>query len=105
MLEDFILVDLGYVDMLYYNEIIDVVRYLFLLIGDINRLAFNYTSIVNVIFCNVKFLVEENEILKIMRRLLTEDCSMSKFFVIFIEKSYLDLFLKRDLVYLSFDVE
>lgn len=105
MLEDFILVDLGYVDMLYYNEIIDVVRYLFLLIGDINRLAFNYTSIFNVIFCNVKFLVEENEILKIMRRLLTEDCSMSKFFVIFIDKSYLDLFLKRDLVYLSFDVE
>lgn len=105
MLEDFILVDLGYVDMLYYNEIIDVVRYLFLLIGDINRLAFYYTSIFNVIFCNVIFLVEENEILKIMRRLLTEDCSMSKFFLIFIEKSYLDLFLKRDLVYLSFDVE
>lgn len=105
MLEDFILVDLGYVDTLYYNEIIDVVRYLFLLIGDINRLAFNYMSIFNVIFCNVKFLVEENEIMKIMRRLLTEDCSMSKFFVIFIDKSYLDLFLKRDLVYLSFDVE
>lgn len=105
MLEDPILVDLGYADMLYYNEIIDVARHLFLSIGDINRSALNHTPTFNVIFCNVKPSVEENEILKTMRRLLTEDCSMSKLPVTLTEKSYLDLFPKRDLVYLSPDAE
>lgn len=105
MLEDPILVDLGYADTLYYNEIIDVARHLFLSIGDINRSALNHTPTFNVIFCNVKPSVEENEILKTLRRLLTEDCSMSKLPVTLTDKSYLDLFPKRDLVYLSPDAE
>lgn len=105
MLEDPILVDLSYADTLYYNEIVDVARHLFLSIGDINRSALNHMPTLNVIFCNVKPSVEENEILKALRRLLAEDYNLSKLPMTLTEKSYLDLFPKRDLVYLSPDAE
>lgn len=105
MLEDPILVDLSYADSLYYNEIMKMAKHLFISIGDIHRSALDHKPTFNVIVCNVKPSVEENEILKVLRRILVEDDSMSKLPMTLTEKSYLDLFPKRDLVYISPDAK
>ncbi|XP_062593376.1 tRNA methyltransferase 10 homolog B-like [Saccostrea cucullata] len=108
MLEDPILIDLGFADSLVYSEIVHVARQLFSLVECINRSAFEPTPTLNIMFCNAKPSLEDNEFLKVFRskeycgsRRTLNDLPVS----LITDKSYLDLFPREELVYLSPDAK
>ncbi|XP_061186508.1 tRNA methyltransferase 10 homolog B-like [Saccostrea echinata] len=108
LLEDPILIDLGFADSLVFSEIIQVARQLFSLVECINRSAFEPTPTLNIMFCNAKPSLEDNEFLKVFRS--KEYCGLDRTLKdlpvsAITEKSYLELFPREDLVYLSPDAK
>lgn len=104
MLEDPIFMDLGFADKLDYDEIEDVVNQLMITFGLIRESAISTESTLNIIFCNATPSPEENPII---RRLMKNvpDLTVGDLLVTVTEKSYLDLYPKKDLVYLSPDAK
>lgn len=101
--EDPIVVDFGHTDSLYYHEIRDVALQFIHLFGLARMSAFERTPTLNLIFCNVKKPWEENQIFQILKSRNHKFEDIAKGPVTITEKSYLDLFPKKDLVYLSPD--
>ena len=105
MLEEPILVDLGFASSMFYNEITDVARHLVQTLGSVNKSAFEPWPTLRVIFCNAKPSIEQNEIIKVFRRLTVGENSFDKLPVTITESSYLDLYKARELVYLTQDAD
>lgn len=105
MLEEPILIDLGFASSMFYNEITDVARHLVQTLGSVNKSAFEPWPTLRVIFCNAKPSIEENEIIKVFRRLTVGENSFDKLPVTISESSYLDLYKARELVYLTQDAD
>ncbi|XP_062593347.1 tRNA methyltransferase 10 homolog B-like isoform X2 [Saccostrea cucullata] len=105
MLEDPILIDLGLTDKLVYKEILAVAGQIQSLVAAINASVYEPSPTLNVILCNVKPSVEENEVIKILRmRHLGRNARLEDLpFSLVTEKSYLELFPREDLVYLTED--
>ncbi|XP_061187569.1 tRNA methyltransferase 10 homolog C-like [Saccostrea echinata] len=105
MLEDPILIDLGLTESLVYTEILEVANKIQLLVASINASAFEVSPTLNIILCNVKPSLEENEVLKILRmKYMAKNARLEDLpFSLVTEKSYLELFPREDLTYLSGD--
>lgn len=106
ILEDPILIDLGFADALTYSEISLVVKQLYDLAGYINASALDPTPTLNVIFCNAKPSVQENKFLGLLQSRFEKNLEEgldSMPVSLITEKSYLELFPRDDLVYLTPD--
>lgn len=103
LFEDPIVVDFSFIDSLYYHEIRDVALQLMYVRSLAKMSAFERTPTLNLIFCNVQKPWEENQIFKVLESRNQKLEDIAKGPVTMTEKSYLDLFPKEDLVYLSPD--
>lgn len=103
LFEDPIVVDFSFIDSLYYHEIRDVALQLMYVRSLAKMSAFERTPTLNLIFCNVQKPWEENQIFKVLESRNQKLEDIAKGPVTITEKSYLDLFPKEDLVYLSPD--
>lgn len=103
MLEEPIVVDFGFTDELYFHEIRDLSLQFIQLFGLAKQSVYERLPTFNLVFCNVKKPWEENQIFRILKSRNYDVDKILDSGITVTEKSYLDLFPKEDLVYLSPD--